>query len=53
MTTMLQTFSFSGDTEETGEFEGLLAASLVRGAKTRMPEASRRQRRMTRRRRFS
>ncbi len=53
MTTMLQTFSFSQNTEETGEFDGLLAASLVRGSDKRMPEASRRQRRVTRRRRFS
>lgn len=53
MTTMLQTFSFSETSDETGEFEGLVAASLVRGNGKRMPEASRRQRRMTRRRRFS
>jgi len=54
MTTMLQTFSFSHNTEETGEFEGLMAtASLKSGNDKRMPEVSRRQRRMIRRRRVS
>ncbi|MBL4839113.1 MAG: hypothetical protein JKY34_16230 [Kordiimonadaceae bacterium] len=53
MTQMLQTFSHSLSSDQLGEFEGLLAtASLAGAANKQAPYASRRQRRMTRRRRF-
>lgn len=53
MTPLLQTISFSQNSEELGEFEGLMAASFVPSSKKRKPEISRRQRRTTRRRRFA
>ena len=51
MTTKLQTLSFSHISEEIRGFDGFVAASAFRTDK-RMPEAGRRQRRVTRRRRL-